>query len=132
MPGPKIRITRADGKEDERVRIVELGRIGKKRGERVAVGCDVGREHVNHEAQRGYARKQPKRKQNAGDEFKGRDKRGGGPGRRQSEAREKLRHVRQIVKLSPAVLRISASPNTRESQAGTEIAGSKQLGRAAP
>ena len=35
---------------DERVSIVELGRIREERGKGIAVGCDVSRKHVDHEA----------------------------------------------------------------------------------
>src|SRR6202008_3308760 len=68
----------ADSEVNERVRIIKLCRIGEEIGERVAIGGDVGGEHVDREAKRRYARKQANGEQNPGDEFERRYKRCGG------------------------------------------------------
>src|ERR1700722_1318649 len=95
---------------DERVSIVELGRIRKERGEGIAVGRDVRRKHVDHEAKCGYARKQANRKQNPGNKFKRGDKGGRGSRRRKAKAGEELRDVREIVKFGPPVQRNACRP----------------------
>src|ERR1700722_8068059 len=58
---PKHQDHQSEGQVDERVSIVELGRIREERGKGIAVGCDVRGEHVDDEAKCGYARKQANR-----------------------------------------------------------------------
>ena len=48
FPGPENKNHEPDREEYERIRIIELRRIGEERRKRLAVGCDVRREHVDH------------------------------------------------------------------------------------
>ena len=104
LPGPKRRMSDRRDQEGVGRGGVELVGIGEDREERLAVGGDVGHDHVDREDECGEAREQTDRERDAAEEFEAGDGERGLRGHRQAEAGEKFGDVRKMMELAPAAL----------------------------
>ena len=127
-PGPKSS-TRTDAREKcIGIRCIEFAGIGEKREERFAVGSDVSHEHVDGENEGERAREQAEGEKDAAEKFQAGDGQSRKRGSGQAQAREKLRHVSEMVELAPAALNELHAPVQADEEQKRRLKISNEVG----
>src|SRR5277367_5388249 len=89
---------------------IEFARIAQNRCQRLAIRGDVGDEHVTRKQKTCKPGGETNDQQNTAEKFKRSNSGRRQPRGRNTEAREKLLHVRQMMQLTPTRLRELPSP----------------------